>query len=338
MLTLDGSFGEGGGQILRTALALAICTQLPFHITQIRAARKKPGLQAQHLAAVNAAAMISHAQVQGATKGSHELRFTPQKVQAGHYHFNIGTAGSTMLVLQTILPALALADKPSTVTLEGGTHNPFAPPFTFIKESFLPLFYKMGPRVSATLERPGFAPQGGGKVHFKIEPIAQLQPLLLTDRGYILQQYAEVLIANLPGHIAERELSVIHNSLAYPDHDLHTHVNNKTKGPGNAVSVIIKSEQITVCFSAFGQRGIPAEQVAMEAVKQVQHYMNAGVPVDPYLADQLLLPMALAGSGEFVTMKPSLHATTNMSVIKKFIHVPFTNTEISPDVWRIALQ
>ena len=129
MLTLDGSFGEGGGQILRTALALAICTQLPFHITRIRAARKKPGLQPQHLAAVNAAATISHAQVQGATKGSVELRFMPQKVRAGHYHFNIGTAGSTMLVLQTILPALALADKPSTVTLEGGTHNPFAPPF-----------------------------------------------------------------------------------------------------------------------------------------------------------------------------------------------------------------
>jgi RNA 3'-terminal phosphate cyclase (ATP) len=338
MLTLDGSFGEGGGQILRTALALSTCTQQPFHITGIRAARKNPGLQPQHLAAVNAAATISQAQVQGATKGSDELRFTPQKVQAGHYHFNIGTAGSTMLVLQTILPALTLAAKPSTITLEGGTHNPFAPPFTFIKESFLPLFNKMGARVSTTLEQLGFAPQGGGKVHVKIEPTAHLQPLLLTDRGDILEQYAEVLIAHLPVHIAERELAVIHNNLAYAGDHLHTHVNNKAKGPGNIVSVIIKSEQITECFSAFGQRGIPAEQVALEVVKQVQCYINAGVPVGPYLADQLLLPLALAGSGEFVTMKPSLHATTNMSVITKFIQVSFTNSEISPDVWRITLQ
>jgi RNA 3'-terminal phosphate cyclase (ATP) len=222
--------------------------------------------------------------------------------------------------------------------LEGGTHNPFAPSFTFIKKCFLPLFNKMGPTVSTILECPGFAPQGGGKVYAKIEPTAHLQPLLLADRGDILQQYAEVLIAHLPVHIAERELSVIHNNLAYPDNDLHTYIYNKAKGPGNIVSIIINSEQITECFSAFGQRGIPAEQVAMEVVKQVQHYIHSGAPVDPYLADQLLVPVALAGSGEFVTMKPSLHAITNMSVIEKFIRAPFKYTEISSDVWRISLQ
>ncbi len=338
MLSLDGSFGEGGGQILRTALALAVCTQQSFHITRIRAGRKKPGLQPQHLAAVNAAAKISNAQVRGATKGSGELEFTPHTVRAGHYHFDIGTAGSTTLVLETILPALALADKRSTLTLQGGTHNPFAPPFTFIKETFIPLINRMGPVISTTLERPGFAPRGGGKLHFTVEPVTQLQPLQLSERGAIRQQYADILIANLPAHIAERELAVIRNVLAYPAKHLHIHVNNKTIGPGNAVSIIIKSDHVTECFTAFGQRGLPAEQVAMEAIGQAQRYIDAGVPVGPYLADQLLLPLALAGSGEFVTMKPSLHTTTNMSVISQFMNITFTSREISPQVWQIVLN
>ena len=337
MLNIDGSFGEGGGQILRTALALSVCTQQAFCINKIRSARKNPGLQPQHLAAVNAAAAISHASLHSVEKGSQELCFSPQNVEAGHYDFNIGTAGSTSLVFQTILPALALANNSSTITLEGGTHNPFAPPFIFLQQTFLPLLNKMGTKINATLERPGFARQGGGKVHFIIEPVNQLHPLELIQRGDLQQQRAEVLLANLPKHIAERELAVIHNALGYGKTQLHLKINNKANGPGNAISVIIKSEQLTECFTEFGQRGLPAEQVATRLVKQVQRYLEARVPVGSYLADQLLLPLALAGSGNFVTVKPSLHTTTNMAVIEQFMDVHFTTEELDSDVWKISL-
>ncbi len=167
---------------------------------------------------------------------------------------------------------------------------------------------------------------------------ARLLPIALTDRGVILQQYAEALIANLPRHIAERELAVIHKRLAYPGDHLHLQMNTKAMGPGNVVSVIIKSEQVTECFSAFGRRGTPAERVGDEVVIQVQRYINAEVPVGLHLADQLLIPVALAGCGEFVTLKPSMHTTTNMSVISKFMLVSFTTTEIGPDAWRINLN
>jgi len=335
---IDGSMGEGGGQILRSSLALSTCLCKPFHISNIRAARKKPGLQPQHLAAVKAATSISNAHVEGAEKDSLELVFTPSKVIAGEYHFSIGTAGSTSLVLQTILPALILADAPSSLILEGGTHNPFAPPFDFLKYAFLPLLNQMGPTVTALLERPGFAPKGGGRVRVDIQPVNELKPLELTERGEIQEQRAEVLLAHLPEHIAQRELAVIKQEIGIGDNNLLFHFVNNAYGAGNVISAIIKSDYITECFTAFGQRGVPAEQVAGTVVKEVHRYLQAGVPVGRYLADQLLLPLAMAGSGKFLTLKPSSHTLTNMNVISAFMDIQIQAEEVRFDVWQITLS
>jgi RNA 3'-terminal phosphate cyclase (ATP) len=338
LLKIDGSFGEGGGQILRSSLALSMRLDRPFRITNIRARRDRPGLQAQHLAAVNSAASISQAHVEGAYKGSQELIFKPRKLIAGDYYFDIGTAGSTSLVLQTVLPALMLADKESTLLLEGGTHNPFAPPFDFLSAAFLPLLNRMGPAVTATLERPGFAPEGGGRVRVHIKPVAHLQALELPERGDIVQQRAEVLLAHLPEHIAHRELTIIRDAFSYPESKLNFRVDNTASGAGNAVSIFVESTFVTECFTAFGKRRLPAERVAERVVSEVRRYLQAGVPVGRYLADQLLLPLAMAGGGMFVTLQPSRHVITNMAVVKKFMQVEFDSEKIDEDVWRISLS
>ena len=186
MLVIDGAMGEGGGQILRSALALSLCLNKPFRITNIRANRDKPGLRPQHLVAVQAAAKIADAKVDGATKSSQLLEFIPGSIKPGEYSFDIGTAGSTTLVLQTILPALLTAAQPSTIQLHGGTHNPLAPPFDFFQQAFVPLLNRMGPRIKTHLQRPGFYPVGGGIVAVTIEPVAKLQPLKIVERGALL--------------------------------------------------------------------------------------------------------------------------------------------------------
>jgi RNA 3'-terminal phosphate cyclase (ATP) len=336
VLTIDGSQGEGGGQILRTALTLSMCLQQPFRIVNIRANRRRPGLQHQHLAAVRAAAEISRASVTGADKDSLQLAFNPGKVKPGNYHIDIGTAGSTGLVLQTVLPALSLAAARSTVTLDGGTHNPLAPPFEFLKYAFLPLIKRMRPGVSATLERRGFAPEGGGRIHVRIEPTVHLQPFNLTERGTIIRQRAEVILANLPEHIAHRELGVIRNLLLLDERELHYTIDTGTPGVGNLVSIIVESTNITECFTAFGKRGLPAERVAEMAVKEAKRYLEAGVPVGKQLADQLLVFMALAGSSRFITLTPSLHTLTNISVIEMFTGRQLTTKQINKDCWEIT--
>lgn len=336
-ITIDGSLGEGGGQILRTILAMSIVIGRPFRLFNIRAARNNPGLQPQHLAAVNAATVISHARVQGNEKDSQELLFEPSTATPGDYFFSVGTAGSTSLVLQTLLPALMLANEPSSLIIEGGTHNPLAPPFDFLEYAFLPLLNRMGPTISATLERPGFAPKGGGRLHVVIQPSTCLKPLNLTERGQLLSQYAMVWLSHLPEHIAKRELAVIQRSLDYDDGQLKFSPVVNAYGPGNMVSIIVESENITECFTAFGQRGLPAEQVAENAVNQVKRYLAAGVPVGPFLADQLLLPLAIAGNGSFVTVNPSSHMLTNREVIRAFMGVDIQINELRRDVWNISL-
>ena len=205
MLTIDGSQGEGGGQVLRSALALSLVTGRPFAIENIRAGRKKPGLLRQHLTAVLAAAEVGRAEVEGATMGSRHLVFRPSGVRSGNYAFRVGTAGSATLVLQTVLPALLLAEGESNLTLEGGTHNPFAPPVDFLVNAYLPLVNRLGPRVEVRLIRPGFYPAGGGEFTVRVQPARQLGRLALVDRGQIVARRVRVLLGHLPRHIAERE-------------------------------------------------------------------------------------------------------------------------------------
>jgi len=338
MLTIDGSYGEGGGQILRTALALSLVTGKPFRIEKIRAGREKPGLMRQHLTAVNAAIKVGRAEVTGASIGSKDLTFVPDGIEPGNYSFAVGTAGSATLVLQTVLPALILASKPSTLMLEGGTHNPFAPPFDFLVKAFLPLLNRMGPKVAATLARPGFYPAGGGRFNVMIEPAAKLEGIDLNTRGEIVSRRARALVAALPRNIAERELDVIGHKMSWDKNCLQVEEVEGSAGPGNIVTIEIESDNVTEVFTGFGERGVRAEAVAEQAVKAARRYLAANVPVGEYLADQLILPMALAGRGSFITFGLSRHATTNIDVVQKFLGVEVTVSQVAKSTWQVEVR
>lgn len=336
MLILDGSEGEGGGQILRTALSLSMLTGLPFRIEKIRAKRRKPGLLRQHLTCVTAAAKVSGATVVGAELGSLALVFTPGAIRGGTYDFAIGSAGSTMLVFQTVLPALLRADAPSRVTISGGTHNPNAPTFDHLERAFLPLLRRMGAAVSVTLQRHGFYPAGGGRWQADITPSADLRPLHLEAAGDRVSQSITAAVANLPFEIAEREAGAAAALLSWP-RDTATACTVKAEGQGNVVSIEIAHEHVTEIFSGFGERGKSAEAVASEAVEDARAYLSARVPVGPHLCDQLLLPCAMAGSATFVTSAPTQHTRTNIAVIEKFLPVEIELSQLDVARWRVKL-
>jgi RNA 3'-terminal phosphate cyclase (ATP) len=292
----------------------------------------------QHLAAVRAAAEIGDARVEGASVGSQDLRFMPRQISAGEYRFDIGTAGSTGLVLQTVLPALLRAKQSSRLTLIGGTHNPLAPSFEFLQQAFLPLINRMGPSVEVALERPGFYPAGGGVVHVAIEPSDQLHPLYLIERGPLAAIRAEVLLSQLPEHIAQRELRILAKVLTMSEGQQIIHQISHARGPGNAVTVSVASEHITEVFTGFGVRGVRAETVAQRLAGEVQHYLRTGVAVGEHMADQLLLPMALAGAGAMLTVQPSLHTQTNLEVLQQFLPLRVKIEEQTRERWLIALS
>ncbi len=337
MLSLDGSLGEGGGQILRTALALSLVTATPFRIERIRAGRKKPGLMRQHLAAVEAAARIGSAEVNGCVQGSTTLSFAPEATRPGDYRFSIGTAGSCCLVLQTVLPALLLAGGDSELVLEGGTHNPFAPPFDFLDRAFLPLVNRMGPEVTARLVRPGFDPAGGGEMRVFVRPAGALRRLDLLDRGPVSSCRARAVVARLPRHIADRELKVIGQRMSWGRDALHAEEETRSAGPGNVVSIEIESANVTEVFTGFGERGVPAETVAGRVADEAGEYLAAGAPVGRHLADQLLIPIALAGGGVFRTLAPSAHTTTNKEIVGAFLSARIEISDLGRGVWEIGV-
>jgi RNA 3'-terminal phosphate cyclase (ATP) len=337
MISIDGSFGEGGGQILRTALGLSLVTGKPFRIEKIRAGRERPGLLRQHLTAVQAAARIGGAVAGGASIGSQELTFTPGKVTPGDYSFAVGSAGSATLVLQTVLPALVTASAPTTLRLEGGTHNPWAPPFDFLQKSFLPLLGRMGPRVTATLERRGFYPAGGGRFTVSVEP-ARLSRLELPDRGEIRAKRATAIVASLSTDIAQRELGVVLGRLEMDRSQSRVVEDGDSPGPGNVILIEIEAEHVTEVVTGFGESRLRAEVVAENAVKEARDYLSAGVPVGAHLADQLLIPLALAGGGSFRTMGLTPHATTNIDVIRRFLDVGIEVERESGSVCRVRVR
>jgi RNA 3'-terminal phosphate cyclase (ATP) len=328
MITIDGSQGEGGGQILRTSLALSLVTRQPFKIINIRAERQKPGLMRQHLTAVQAAVKVGSAEAEGASIGSQELVFVPGAIRCGQFTFSIGTAGSVTLVLQTILPALMLTNGPSEIVLEGGTHNPFAPPYDFLAEVFLPLVSKMGVKVSTNLERYGFYPAGGGRFTVSIIPVGKLTGYNLPEKGEIVFREAKAIVANLPVTIGHRECKMIGEILNWPKDNLKVVETKNSTGPGNVVVVKIGTEYLTELFTGFGERGVLAETVATHAAKEAKEYLSADVPVGVHLADQLMIPFALAKSGSYVTMPLSEHSITNMKVIQLFLDTKIQIEEI----------
>lgn len=340
MITLDGSQGEGGGQILRTALALSVVTGRSFHIRRIRASRAKPGLMRQHLACVEAAARIGSATVEGAELGSQELTFQPGDIAPGRYEFKIASAGSTMLLLQAILPPLLGASAPSEILLEGGTHNPFAPPFPFISRAFLPLLHRIGFDVDAVLERAGFYPNGGGRCRVSIRPAMELKALRLEAEpaAKSVPLTAVACLASLPRHIGERELAVVNSRLGFPQECCAIEEHPTAFGPGNTVHVIAEGEGFSNVFTGFGSPRVRADHVAEEAVASAEIFLESGAAVDPHLADQLLLPLALARGGVFSTTEPSGHTRTNVEVIREFLPHRIAIEPDGPVQWRITVE
>ena len=336
LLSIDGSQGEGGGQILRTSMALSCITQTPIHISNIRAKRKKPGLLRQHLTSVQALQTISKGRLHGDTLGSGELTFTPGPITHGEYTFSVGSAGSTILVFQTVLWPLLMTPGRSRLTFMGGTHNPLAPPFDFLDQVFLPLIRRMGAHVTAKLENHGFFPAGGGCFFVELEGGQPLAPLILLERGPVRQINADVFLAHLPQNIGNRELNVVRQKFELKRNCLHTH-QVTSAGPGNVLLITIESENCTEQFAGFGAKGVVAEKLAEEVSAEALEYVAAEVPVGSYLADQLLLPLALGNGGSFRSLPLTLHSETNTAVIQQFLPRAIEVTPQGPTAVRIDI-
>lgn len=337
MIEIDGSLGEGGGQILRTALALSLITGRSFRLINIRAKRPKPGLMRQHLACVQAAVAVGGGPARslahdgdGATVriGAAQLSFTPGPVDGGSFEFAVGSAGSCMLVLQTVLWPLVMSAKQSTLLLQGGTHNPMAPSFSFLKH-MAPHFSGDGPAYfEMELRRHGFYPAGGGEVQVHILPPVNGLPCIdLMQRGVLVEAWAECLHAGIPKNVAERELGVLQRALDWQPDQLRERGLRSNEGPGNALQVILKYAHITEVLTAFGDKGVSAEEVARNVLHETQEYLAHMAPVGEHLADQLMIPLALAAlqgkSGRYWATTLSEHARTNATVIEEFLPVKF---------------
>lgn len=335
MIDIDGS--SGGGQLLRTALSLSLCTGIGFRMERIRAKRSRPGLMRQHLTAVNAATAIGQARTDGVELGATEIRFAPGEVRPGEYRFSTSGAGSAMLVLQTVLPPLWRCTAPSRLQLEGGTHNPLAPSAHFITDTFLPALRRFGVQVDATLERPGFHPAGGGLLHAEVQPCATLEAATFEDRGALLGIDATALLSGLSSGIGHRELAALAAHFGLAEESLHVRQVRPANGPGNALLLRVRHAAHTEVFTGHGARGVTAEQVAAQLVEAAQTYLDSGACVGEHLSDQLLLPMALAGGGSFHTHLISDHLASNARLIEKFLPVEIDWTQLGPRLWRVGV-
>ena len=317
MINIDGKYG--GGQILRTALSLSMITGKGFQMKNIRGQRKKSGLMRQHLTCVEAAAEISNATVSGVVLGSEQLSFSPQKITSGDYHFRIGTAGSTCLLAQTLIPALLLANGASRVVLEGGTHNPLAPSASYLQEIFLPMLGKMGAEVKLKLIRYGFAPAGGGVIELDVQPCSKLGALHLLERGELVSRSLDSYIGNVRQSVAERELKAIDNRLKWGEECCHIIDASNADGAGNCLTATVHYKYVSEMVTAYGTHGVRAEQVAKKAGGKMYVYLHSGAVVGKHLSDQLLLPMCLAKAGSMLIAEPSNHLFTNIETIEAFL-------------------
>lgn len=336
-IQIDGSQGEGGGQILRTALALSMITGQAFELINIRAGRKKPGLMRQHLVCVQASQQISQAYVEGAELHSQRLYFAPQHVESGKFQFQIGSAGSTTLVLQTLLPALLLQNKASELTISGGTHNPLAPTTDFIEQCFLPTLAKLGINVDFKLNKAGFFPIGAGEIQVTVQPWQHRNKMSLLDRGTLqcTEAFAATLNLSEEAQIAQRELATLNKNLKL-DTQQQFHLNGISQG--NTVYVKVKHECHIQLFTALGEMRKSAEQIAAILAKEVKLYLSSEAVVDEYLADQLLLPLALGQGGEFTAQCISEHTRTQAAMIEKFIDCKIEFIELGTNHFHVKVK
>lgn len=333
---IDGTQGEGGGQILRSALSLAAITGRPLLVDRVRGGRRKPGLMRQHLTCLRAVAQVCGGQVQGAELRSSQFSFQPGTIRGGDYHFDVGSAGAVALVLQTVLPVLLHADAPSTVRITGGTHVSFSPSVHALRDSFVPVLRRMDVKVELQLERYGFNPAGGGSILVTIKPGA-LQPVEMLERPALSSVEVGVAMCGVPGHVGRRETIALCAALNL-NPDLARIENVESQGPGNALWMALLHGEHTTVFDAVGAKGRKAEQVSKTLVRRMQRWQHSGTPVDVFLADQLLLPLALAGGGAFRTPPLSQHSRTNMDVIGRFLDVGFEVLEESERAARVDVR
>jgi len=332
-VTIDGSHGEGGGQILRTSLSLAALTGRPVEIVRIRAGRSRPGLQPQHLASVRAAADLCAAQLEGAEIGSGRLRFAPQSPPApGAYHFAIGTVGAAPLVLQTVLLPLALAPGPSRVTITGGTHVSHAPTADYGERVYLPTLERHGLGASTRSPRAGFFPKGGGVMQAEIAGGAAPLPVTLMERGDLRALTALVVTAGLPPAVAERGIAAVRQELGHLPGELSVETREvPAASPGAAVLLVADCQSGLAGFSAIGERGKRMETVAEQACRAFREWWETGAACEEHLADQLVLPMALtSGESRWTTSRVTEHLRTVLWVVPRFLPLEASLTE-SPD-------
>jgi RNA 3'-terminal phosphate cyclase (ATP) len=318
MLEIDGSFGEGGGQILRSALSLSVITGQPFKLTHIRKNRSPPGLQPQHLMATHALAQVCHGTIDGAELHAQSISFHPGKIEGGDYFFDIGTAGSVILVMQTILPVLLFASKQSVITVIGGTHVPNSPSIDYFERIFLPAIHRFGAQADIFLERPGYYPKGGGEVVLVVAPSSLNGCTTWTQDG---RRHAIIRSSRLPKHVMEREKGIL-NEAGF--NEIETY-DEHTFSPGNSLTIWQDFRGVSV----LGERGKPAEQVAEEALKL---FFLETAEVDLHLADQLVLYAALAsGATRYKTSARTHHLLTHVEVVSKFLQrkISLENSTIS---------
>ena len=332
MITIDGSKGEGGGQIIRSSLALSAYTGIPFEIEHVRGKRRKPGLLHQHLTAVHAAREICGGGVTGAELHSSHLTFAPGNIQTREFNFRIGTAGSATLVAQTVLPALMMAKRPSRICVEGGTHNKAAPPFDFLECVYLPLVSRLGPKFTSRIESYGFFPVGGGRVVIDVEPTEKLAPLELVKRGGKTIPQVTSMVSRLPASIGQRECDVIRRKTGWNQNRFSVREIENSPGPGNVVMIQLQSPNVCELFTGFGERGVKAEDVARGVYRQAKNYLSNSAPVGEFLADQLLLPLGLAASqgqtSVFRTDTLSMHSQTHIDVLQLFLDIEVSVDEL----------
>lgn len=320
MISIDGSTGEGGGQILRTSLSLSMLTQKPFLIDGIRKGRKKPGLMRQHLTCVRAALAVCQGTEAGAEIGSTRLEFTPGEVLAGEYDFQVGSAGSSVLVLQTVAPALFAAGE-STVKIGGGTHNPMAPSADFLQKAWIPALLRMGIQLEVECQRPGFYPAGGGSLTARFSHVDFRRAEFVEGTPLMTSAWAAVV--DLPQGVAHRELEVLAEQFGWAREDMRS-LRWEAHCSGNVLAVEFEAGDAREVFVALGERRRSAEAVASGLCSEIRDYLTVGAPIGPHLADQLILPMVLAGGGRFRTGPPTAHTQTQIQTVQKFMDIAIT--------------
>ena len=322
-IELDGSHGEGGGQILRTALSLSCVTGHALKLFNIRTGRKKPGLMPQHITCVRAASEISNAKIKGADAGSTELIFVPGKTIPGNYLFDIKTAGSCTLVFQTLLPPLMFGEKPSFITIKGGSHVPFSPTYHYLTEVFLPMLRNVGVPVDSTIYKYGFYPKGGGEVSFTVHPVSQVKGLNVSERGELTALHGYSAVSRLPMNIAERQKSAMEQKVRSLPADIHI-MNVVSPGEGTFTFLAAQYESTLAGFSSIGKRGKPAEKVGAETAEAFLDFHHKSAAFDPHLADQIVLYLSLSREdSSFTTPSITEHLLTNLWVIRKFMGIHY---------------